>query len=438
MVELKMKYKSCKDLEKSIYLAPNEIRSCCQRFFFKGKMRGDAKLLDIDKKNSPKPSDIQKGRKVLFEDIQKDKVESCLGCPHLYDRSDKPNFTSDIDHLSIEHHSFCNLRCNYCSEIYYGGKKSNYDVIEFIKNLSENKSFKNCKQVVWGGGEPTLDKSFEIIVKEIDKYANPKIYHRVFTNSVRYHNAVYEFLKRGLIKIVTSIDAGTEETFKKVRGRNKFFNVFENLSRYAKGNSNSITVKYIFTEDNYSENELIKFVENCVQYNLNNCCFQISMNFKYNKIDINILKSIAFLMGEFKKNNISKFFCDDHIAARFKKLEMADIIEIKQYLNKRKINNILINNENLKSINIYGAGDIAKNIITKIFSEENKNQVELFDSDPKKFGKSLCGLKIKSPEDILANNNKIYISATQGYDEIYRKLIKLNVDRKRFISGLFI
>ena len=195
-----MKYKSCKDLEKSIYLAPNEIRSCCQRFFFKGKLRGDAKILDIDKNNSPKPSDIQERRKILFEDIQKDKVESCLGCPHLYDRRDKPNFTSDIDHLSIEHHSFCNLRCNYCSEIYYGGKKSNYDVIEFIKNLSENKSFKNCKQVVWGGGEPTLDKSFEILVKEIGKYANPKTYHRVFTNSVRYHNAVYEFLKSGKIK----------------------------------------------------------------------------------------------------------------------------------------------------------------------------------------------------------------------------------------------
>ena len=34
------------------------------------------------------------------------------------------------------------------------------------------KLLKIAKQVVWGGGEPTLDKSFELIVNEIDKYAN--------------------------------------------------------------------------------------------------------------------------------------------------------------------------------------------------------------------------------------------------------------------------
>ena len=59
--------------------------------------------------------------------------------------------------------------------------------------------------MVWGGGEPTLDKSLKIIVNEIDKYANPNIYHRVFTNAVRYHDAITKFLEKGLIKIVTSI-----------------------------------------------------------------------------------------------------------------------------------------------------------------------------------------------------------------------------------------
>ena len=42
------KYLRCKDIEKSLYIAPNEIRSCCQRFFYNGKMRGDAQLLKIE------------------------------------------------------------------------------------------------------------------------------------------------------------------------------------------------------------------------------------------------------------------------------------------------------------------------------------------------------------------------------------------------------
>ena len=290
-----MKYKSCKDIEKSLYIAPNEIRSCCQRFFFKGKMRGDAKLIDIEDGVTPTSNDIKKARENLFNKIQNDESESCLGCPFLYE-TDKPDFSHEINHLSIEHHSYCNLRCTYCSEIYYGGKRSKYNVVEFIKYLSDSKAFKNCKQVVWGGGEPTLDKSFELIVNEIDKYANPNIYHRVFTNSVRYHQAVTDFLKRDLIKIVTSIDAGTREKFKQVRGRDKFYNVFENLQKYSSYNPNRITIKYILTDENLDESELKNFVENCIKYNLEKCNFQISMNYKNEDLELKYLKSITYLM----------------------------------------------------------------------------------------------------------------------------------------------
>ena len=205
---------------------------------------------------------------------------SCIGCPFLKKTKDKPNFSSNVKLLSIEHHSVCNLRCNYCSEIYYGGKRSKYNVVEFVKYLNNSGSFQNCNQVVWGGGEPTLDKSFELILEEINNSANPKIYHRVFTNSVRYSEAITNFLKKGLIKITTSVDAGTPETFNKVRGRPKFLNVFENLKRYSQINPKYVIIKYIFTDENCDENELIKFVDNCLLYNLDKCNFQISLNFK--------------------------------------------------------------------------------------------------------------------------------------------------------------
>ena len=81
-----MKYKSCKDLESSLYIAPNEIRSCCQRFFYKGKMRGDAGLLEIKNGLTPNPNEIKSAREKLFNKIQKDQSESCLGCPFIYER----------------------------------------------------------------------------------------------------------------------------------------------------------------------------------------------------------------------------------------------------------------------------------------------------------------------------------------------------------------
>lgn len=432
-----MKYKSCKDIEKSLYIAPNEIRSCCQRFFFKGKMRGDAKLIDIEDGVTPTANDIKKARENLFNKIQNDESESCLGCPFLYE-TDKPDFSHEINHLSIEHHSYCNLRCTYCSEIYYGGKRSKYNVVEFIKYLSDSKAFKNCKQVVWGGGEPTLDKSFELIVNEIDKYANPNIYHRVFTNSVRYHQAVTDFLKRDLIKIVTSIDAGTKEKFKQVRGRDKFYNVFENLQKYSSYNPNRITIKYILTDENLDESELKNFVENCNKYNLEKCNFQISMNYKNEDLELKYLKSITYLMGYLKKNNINKFFCDDHIAARFKILNEEKKEILIKYLKEKNFSDVIIGEDILKNLNIYGAGDIAENLLNKSSIAANNYNIRIYDSDPKKIGTYLNGIKIEKPDEIIKNSDKIFISVAQSYDEIRSSLIKLKIDTNRIVSGLFI
>ena len=303
-----MKYLSCKDIESSLYIAPNEIRSCCQRFFHKNKMRGDTKLLEIKDGVTPKAEEIKNARENLFKKIQNNNAESCEGCPFLYETDTKPKFSNEIKHLSIEHHSVCNLRCTYCSEIYYGGKRSKYNVVEFIEYLNSSGSFKNCKQVVWGGGEPTLDKSFDLIIKEIEKNANPNLYHRVFTNSTRYHKTIEELLKKRLIKIVTSVDAGTKEKFKEVRGRDKFEELFVNLKKYSSADPNRVTIKYILTEENLSEDELISFVNKCVEFNLTECNFQISMNYKNKDLNLNFLKALLFLMGLLKRNKNLQIF----------------------------------------------------------------------------------------------------------------------------------
>ena len=45
-MKTKIKY-SCEDLQSSIYFAPNMLRHCCQRFFVKGKMKGDVEILKV-------------------------------------------------------------------------------------------------------------------------------------------------------------------------------------------------------------------------------------------------------------------------------------------------------------------------------------------------------------------------------------------------------
>jgi sulfatase maturation enzyme AslB (radical SAM superfamily) len=434
---LSKKYKTCSYLEHSLYVAPNEIRACCQRFFYKGKMRGDAKLLSIID-DTPDINDIKKAREKLFEEIQNNKNQDCEGCIFLTETDTKPVLSSNIRNLSIEHHSVCNLRCNYCSEVYWGGKRSKYNVAEFISKLSKGHALDNCHQVVWGGGEPTLDKSFKQILEAIHKYANPKIYHRVFTNSVRYSDAVLTFLKLGLIKITTSIDAGKENTFKYVRGRKKMYEVFENLEKYSRVDPTKITIKYIFTVDNYKEEELLAFVENCKKYHLNACNYQISLNYKSENLQFQILKSIAFLFFLLSKNNIKKIFLDDHIMVRFGTLTDNELNELKKYLEGHKAGNIILDPFVIKDLIIYGAGRIAEQMIKKTNFFKNIKSYNLVDSDISKIGKKIFNKEIISPSFIKENKKKIYIASAQNYDDIYKNIISLKGNDQDIISGLII
>ncbi len=431
-------YKTCKDIEGSLYVAPNEIRACCQRFFYKGEIRGDAQLITIKDGQTPTNSDLLKARKKIFEQIQKNEKKACNGCRYLYEVKEKPKFTSEVKHLSIEHHAVCNLRCTYCSDVYYDGKRSKYNVVEFISYLSKNNSFKNCNQVVWGGGEPTLDKSFELILEEIEKEANPKLYHRVFTNSVRYSQAVDKFLKKGLIKIVTSVDAGTPEKFKEVRGRPRFYNVFENLQKYASVDPSKITIKYIFTENNRQKDELQNFVEKCLEYNLQNCNFQISMNYKKEILELEMLKSISFLFGKLFNNGIKKIFLDDHVMARFVSLNDTEILELIKYLNENNIDNILIDSKKIDNLIIYGAGNIGEEIINKTNFFKLIKNYDVIDSDKKKIGSYINKKKIQPPEILKNDKRMIYISAAQAYDEVFKAIVSIKGNSKSIITGLII
>ncbi len=431
-------YKTCRDLEESLYVAPNEIRSCCQRFFYDGKMRGDAKLIDIKENVTPTFQDLKKAREKIFSEIQDDRNEDCKGCPFIKKTKEKPIINSTISHLSIEHHSVCNLRCNYCSEVYYGGKRSKYNVVEFISYLSRNKSLDNCNQVVWGGGEPTLDKSFEQILEEIHTHANPKTYHRVFTNSVRISDPIIKFLKKGLIKITTSIDAGTPEKFKEVRGRPKFFNVFENLNKYASVDPSKVTIKYIFTEENKDEKELEAFIKNCLKYKLEKCNYQISVNYKKEKFDFEFLKSIAFLFTTLQKNNIKKVFLDDHIMLRFGSLTKNELEKFNLYLKSHNLQNIILNPDEVQNLVIFGAGKIAGEIIKKTSFFRNIKNFDLVDSDKNKIGTKMFSKEIKSPSILKLDDRKIFIATAQFYDEVYNKITEIKGSNSDILSGLII
>jgi len=107
---------SCKDLDSSLFLGPDEVRACCKRFFVNGIRKGDVVLLKADSLISL--DSIHEAKEKLITRINSNGAKECQGCPYIERRSIEK---IEIDYVSLENFAYCNMRCTYCSPKYYGG-----------------------------------------------------------------------------------------------------------------------------------------------------------------------------------------------------------------------------------------------------------------------------------------------------------------------------
>jgi glycosyltransferase involved in cell wall biosynthesis/sulfatase maturation enzyme AslB (radical SAM superfamily) len=306
---------SCKDLDSSIFLGPDEIRACCKRFFSKGIQKGDVVLLKADA--SIGFTDIQTAKDALIARINADNAPECSGCPYIERRD--PN-QSETNYVSLENFSYCNMRCTYCSPKYYGGTEAKYNATEIIQKLAETpqKLGSNC-HVVWGGGEPTLSPRFDAINSTL--MTLPQVGKiRVLSNSLRFSETLAKNLNDSHFHLVTSIDAGTQDTFKKIRGVGNLDKVLQNLERYRDQtpDPHRITVKYIICADNFTSVELQNYVQRISQSRLKDCLFQISCDFTVDKAADEMICGIYELAIRLKASGINTVFFDDLIRDRIK------------------------------------------------------------------------------------------------------------------------
>lgn len=267
---------SCRDLDSSLFLGPDEIRACCKRFFVGTERKGDVVLQSATEGIGIR--EIQAAKDELISRINADDASECDGCPYLERR---PVATSSISYISLENFSYCNMRCTYCSPKYYGGTEARYNAANIIAKLTTTSgALADSCHVVWGGGEPTLSQHFNSInqslisASQVDKV-------RVLTNSLRHSPSLEAALSDPKFQIVTSIDAGTQPLFKKIRGRGQLTNVLENLQAYYKvlDDKRRLTVKYILASNNYHSGELQAFVSGVQTAGLMGAIFQISCDF---------------------------------------------------------------------------------------------------------------------------------------------------------------
>ena len=436
--------KSCIHLQRSIYLAPDEVRACCQRFFVDGVMKGDVVLIKLDGPGKISYEEVLSKKQTLLSRINSDRGDDspCSGCPHLVTQEWPPLEEESLGTLSIENHSLCNMKCSYCSERYYGGVEPQYELTALLDGVER---VGDDLHIAWGGGEPTARKDFDRLFRGINRKFSPNS-QIIFTNALKYSPVIQQALDRGEAAITTSIDAGTESTFQKVRGSKGMDKVLRHLQKYASKRPDRVTIKYIFTAENYSLDEVEPFVENLQAHELLACNFLISADFTSETVDQQVVLSVIqlfFLLYQ-KKSYFVSF--DDHVYYRVREIgaEIALLFEqnglsreqIALYENARD----QLSRAQQGHIVLWGTGEFSTYLLrsSKAIQRQKITLSHVVDGAPEKWGTAFMGYRVESPEAIDYESDYVVVASSNYYGEIVHRLLSEGLSIERIIPNFIL
>jgi len=439
MTEMVDKSWSCYDLHNSVFLGPHEIRTCCKRFFADGVMKGDVAIM---RRPDYEPAQfsaeaILREKKELYCRINRGQSQECDGCPFLDFRDWGYIEELAIEHLSFEYHTVCNLRCAYCDERYYGGSTAEYDVAGLVEDLVSKGALADCRSVVWGGGEPVLDPAFVPLVELI---ANrfPRVKQRVLTNAVKYSATIGDLLRKDRIMLLTSVDAGTDSTFEKVRGRARLGDVLRNLSAYAKTAAENVCIKYILTEDNRHEAEVRSFVDRVREHALLDCSFQLSTDFKEQAVCPGTIVSVILMHALLSRGGARLVYLDELLRERMARGVSESWVAIRAEVERLGLDDALADSARHPRVVLWGAGEQTKLLLetSRFFSQSEV--AFLVDSTPGKIGSRYMGHEVRDPAVLTGSDLPVLISAVQSSPIIFQKYLAMGLRESRLVRGLVI
>ena len=249
-------YLSCQHLEEGLVLQGNDLLHCCTNH--SNNTKGFVKIGSMEDGFSIERILQSKADLIALNQTSLD--TPCRGCPYLTKKDWKTNKSKyTISLLTINTWYACNLRCVYCYTITQPSEvesfQAKYNPLVLIQDLVEKGFLAPDAMISWGGGEVAAYKYFEPITRLLMDYG---CIQEIHTNGTIYVNLIEEGLRRGKMYVTTSVDAGTSETYRRIKGRDYFDEVWNNLNRYAQ--AGAVNVKYIIYDQNNSTEDGLEFL----------------------------------------------------------------------------------------------------------------------------------------------------------------------------------
>ena len=247
----KRPYRSCYDLEAKIHFRYRGIVFCCDR-------PSPATVQPTADAGKTVDDFLETRNRVIRENQGMN--PPCEGCVRLQEY--EPTNEGKIDCINFGIYTYCNFSCTYCTlqgtEAQQKNKPEPYDSLEIAEELKRRGLLSKNLKIFCDPGEisihPNRNKYYDFIEENAAAVS-------FVTNAGRFDPRLAHILNSSPLNyMVVSIDCGTEETFRQIRGVDMFKQVIANLAEYRKY-STQIFLKYILLEENCDDEDLNGFIQ---------------------------------------------------------------------------------------------------------------------------------------------------------------------------------
>jgi len=235
--------KGCSYLGNFISYRQNNFSPCC--------ITGKCPVVETSGTFNERLNHWKKYTENLIDDIRNDKPTKCHNCHLLAYGFWRKTVALEIINLgSNQPGDVCNFRCVYCFSLptlkRLESENEGYTTYDIIYRLSEMPEHDNSRFTIQlANGEVCANKNCD---KMLDIFLKTKWKFNLLSNCSIYKEKLASLIETGrVIKLTTSLDSGTRETFKQIKKNDRFDKVIENLKKYPMGKT-KLYLKYIFLE----------------------------------------------------------------------------------------------------------------------------------------------------------------------------------------------
>lgn len=232
------KVRSCSFLQKAVFYDQNgDLKFCCRDYV--------PRVATSENIETAGKEFLELRNKLLYalNNPQSGIQTACDNCPQICEEYYPEKPLSWL--LNYFCYSHCNYKCSYCTlrgcedSNFYHGEQPLGALLEKFQNIGLLSP--EYRVILSTAGEPSIHpkrKEFYDAFNGIELAVN--------TNGYIFDKDLYHTMQNKRVVLVCSIDAGTRETYAKIKGVDGFAQVKENMQQYSEANTGIVALKYIF------------------------------------------------------------------------------------------------------------------------------------------------------------------------------------------------